>query len=483
MKLDISSLQADFRSKKYSVFEFVEKQLSKIQTQNQKLNAILTVTNDFALNKAKEADINFSNGQIRPLEGITLAVKDIFLTQGIRTTSGSKVLENYIPQYSSTVYQRLENAGAILVGKTNTDTFAFGASTENSGYGPTRNPWDLNLIPGGSSGGSAAAQAAGLCVVSTGTDTGGSIRQPSSMCSVSGIKPTYGRNSRYGITAMASSFDCPGFFANNVADLATLLQITANWDPHDATSSKKPVPNYPQLLNQLDLKTLTIGLPKEYFGPGLDSEVKETIQKAISELEKSGVKFKEVSLPKTNLGIAVYYILVPCEISSNMARYDGLRFGSRSQDMKDLLEYYLKTRGQFMEPEMKRRIIIGTYCLSAGYYDAYYHRASQVRQLIRQEFAEVFEKVDLLLTPASPTPAWPIGQKNNDPLAMYMADVYTVCANVAQIPGLVIPSGFTSKNLPVGLQLLGPHFSEDKLFSLGHQFQQLTNHHQKEPIL
>lgn len=483
MKPTIDSLQTDFKSKKISVLEHINSQLTKIQDKNPSLNAFLTVTNQLALDKAKIADQNYKSNQNRPLEGITLAVKDIFLTKDIRTTSGSKVLENYIPQYSSTVYQRLEDAGAIIIGKTNTDTFAFGASTENSGYGPSHNPWNPDLIPGGSSGGSAAAQAAGLCTVSTGTDTGGSIRQPSSMCSVSGIKPTYGRNSRYGITSMASSFDCPGFFANTVSDLSKLLQISAGWDPHDATSSQNPIPDYSKLLLSTNLKGLRIGLPKEYFSTGLDPEVEKIIRKSAKTLEAAGAILTEVSLPKTNLGIAVYYILVPCEISSNMARYDGLRFGLRSQDMSNLLEYYLNTRGQFMEPEMKRRIIIGTYCLSAGYYDAYYHQASKVRQLIRQEFIDVFKQVDLLLTPASPSPAWPLGQKDNDPLAMYMADVYTVCANVAQIPGLVIPAGFTTKNLPVGLQLLGPHFSEEKLFSVGHQFQQLTSFHLQEPSI
>ncbi len=314
------------------------------------------------------------------------------------------------------MYSRLEKAGAIILGKTNTDTFAFGASTENSGYGPTKNPWNTEMVPGGSSGGSAAAQAANMCVVSTGTDTGGSIRQPSALCSVSGIKPTYGRNSRYGITAMASSFDCPGFFANTVEDLAKLLEITAGVDIHDATSSRLPVPPYSSLLTATNLKGLKIGLPKEYFSKGLDPEVKKIVLEAIEVFKKEGAEIKEVSLPKTDLGIAVYYILVPCEISSNMARYDGIRFGNRASDMSDLLEYYLATRGQFMEPEMKRRIIIGTYALSAGYYDAYYNKAAKVRQLIKEDFKKAFDEVDVLFTPVSPTPAWKIGEKAEDPM-------------------------------------------------------------------
>ena len=457
---------------------------NNIEKHDSTLHAFVTKTPDYALSLAKKLDEKINeNIPLSKLDGATMGVKDIFLTKDIKTTSSSKVLENFVPPYSSTVFENLQREGAIMVGKTNTDTFAFGASTENSGYGPSKNPWNPALVPGGSSGGSAVSQAAEFATFNTGTDTGGSIRQPASLCGVSGIKPTYGRNSRYGIAAMASSFDCPGVFANTVEDLALLTEVTAGLDPQDATSSPVNVPEYSKELNNINLKGLKIGLPKEYFSDPLDLETKQKIQETVKWYESQGAIIKEVSLPSSNLGIAVYYILVPSEISANMARYDGLRFGNSKKDIKDLWEYYQTTRGEFMEPEIKRRIMIGTYVLSAGYFDAYYTKASKVRTLIINEFKKVLTEVDVLLAPVSPTPAWPLGQKANDPLAMYLADIYTVCVNVAGLPSLALPCGFNNQGLPLGFQLIGNYFEESKLFSIGHQYQQATNFHLQEPKL
>lgn len=482
MRQTISQITTDLKTKKYSARQITQQYLDKIHKLDPVLNAFVTVSNEYALKQADIIDSKIAKQEpLGPLAGTSMGVKDIFLTKGIRTTSSSKVLENYIPQYSSTVFQKLEDAGAILVGKTNTDTFAFGASTENSGFFPTKNPWDTTLVAGGSSGGSSAAQAANLVTFSTGTDTGGSIRLPASLCGVSGIKTTYGLNSRYGITAMGSSFDCPGVFANTVEDLAILTKVTAGLDPHDATSSPNPVPDYPSLFNGVNLKGLKIGLPKEYFTDPLDPEIKKSVLQAADFFQSQGAIVSEVSLPSSHLGVAVYYILIPSEVSANMARYDGLRFGNSKQGITDLLEYYAQTRGEYMEPELKRRILIGTYVLSTGYFDAYYTKASKVRTLIKQEFQDVLSKVDVLLAPVSPTCAWPLGQKANDPLSMYLADIYTVCINVAGLPSLAIPCGFSSANLPIGFQLVGNYFQEDKLFSIGHQYQQATDFHLQEP--
>ncbi|MFA6249991.1 MAG: Asp-tRNA(Asn)/Glu-tRNA(Gln) amidotransferase subunit GatA [Candidatus Shapirobacteria bacterium] len=467
-----------------SATEIVREYLSRIQRLDPLLNAFITVTEDYAFRCAQQIDQKISDHQpVGLLAGSVMAVKDVYLTEGIQTTAGSKVLQGFIPPYSSTVYRRLLEQDAIVIGKTNTDCFAFGVSTENSGYFVTKNPWDLSLIPGGSSGGSAAAQAASLCTFALGTDTGGSIRQPASLCGITGIKPTYGRNSRYGITAMASSFDCPGTFAKNVSDASLITQIMAGVDSQDATSSTEPVPEYLSPARTVSLKGLRIGIPKEYFDAAIDPEVKAAVLAAATRLESEGASLISVSLPNTALGLAVYYVLVPSEISANMARYDGIRFGQSKKDAVDLLSHYQETRGEFMEPELKRRILIGTYALSAGYFDAYYLKASQVRTLIKDEFQNAFTQVDLILAPVSPTVAWPIGQKANDPLQMYLADVYTCCINVAGLPALALPGGFNSNNLPIGFQLIGNYFEEAKLFSVGHQFQQLTDYHLKVPSL
>ena len=482
--LTISRIRQALSHKEFSTVELVNAYLSRIKKIDPKIKAFITVTDSVALATAKKLDQKIKQGKkLGRLAGAVMAVKDIYLTKGIKTTAASQVLKNYIPPYSSTVYQRLIDQDAIPIGKTNTDTFAFGVSTENSGFFTTKNPWNLKMVPGGSSGGSAAALATDLCTFALGTDTGGSIRQPASFCGISGIKPTYGRNSRYGITAMASSFDCPGAFARHVNDLALLTQVTAGADPHDATGSALPVPDYPRLLDQTKLKGLKIGLPRQYLSTGIDPQVKKLVLQTANTFQKQGATLVDISLPSTDLSIAVYYVLVLSEISANMARYDGIRFGSSKKDTKDLLSHYMETRGRHMESELKRRIIIGTYALSAGYYDAYYTKAAKVRTLIKNEFATALTEVDVILAPVSPTPAWPIGEKVDDPLKMYMADVYTCPINVAGLPSLALPCGFTDTKLPVGFQLIGNYFEEAKLFSLGHQFQQLTDCHLNTPSL
>ena len=481
--LTIDKIRLSLLKKEFTATDLALSYLARIKQIDPKIKAFITITETEALLQAQAIDDKITKGQkLGNLAGSCMAVKDIYLTKDIQTTAGSQLLKDYIPQYSSTIYQRLLNQDAIVVGKTNTDCFAFGTSTENSGFFTTKNPWNTAMVPGGSSGGSAAAQISDLCTFALGTDTGGSIRLPASFCGVTGLKVTYGRNSRYGITAMASSFDTPGAFASNCQDLATVLSQTAGFDPFDATSSQTKVPNYSNLLDKTKLKGLKIGLPKQYF-EGLEPDVKARTEESIKIFEKQAAQIVPISLPNTDLGIDVYYVLVPCEISANMARYDGLRFGQSVKDSDSLVDLYFKSRGKFMEPELKRRILIGTYFLSSGYYDAYYLQASKVRTLIKQEFQQEFKKVDLMLAPVSPTTAWPIGQKVNDPLRMYLADVLTVPINVAGLPALSLPCGLDSKGLPVGLQLIGNYFTEDKLLSVGHQFQQITDFHLKKPKL
>ena len=482
--LTINQIRQGLLDKQFTAVEIVNFFLDRIKKIDPQIKAFIAITEKEALNKAKLLDEKISKGEpIGKLAGSIMAVKDIFLTEGIQTTSSSQVLNGFIPQYSSTIYQKLIDQDAILIGKTNTDVFAFGVSTESSGYFTTRNPWNLEMVPGGSSGGSAAAVSTRLCHFALGTDTGGSIRQPSSLCGVSGLKTTYGRNSRYGITAMASSFDCPGVFANNAEDIALVTEVTAGIDAHDATSMDKEVPKYSQNLNKINIKGLKIGLPKEYFTGSIDLEVKEKVMAAAKEFEKQGAILVDISLPSTDLGIAVYYVLIPSEVSANMARYDGIRFGQSISSAPDIISYYMQTRGKYMEAELKRRILIGTYALSSGYYDAYYTKAAKVRTIIKNEFINAFKDVDVILTPCSPTTAWKIGEKVNDPLKMYLADVYTVCVNVAGVPGLALPCGFNSQNLPIGFQLVGNFFEEEKLLSLGHQFQQITDYNTKQPQL
>jgi aspartyl-tRNA(Asn)/glutamyl-tRNA(Gln) amidotransferase subunit A len=480
--LTIHQIQELLFSKKISAVEIVNFYLKRIKDLDPKIKAFITVTEKETLKQAEVLDTKIKKGgKVGKLAGTVMAVKDTFLTKGIKTTASSQVLKDYIPQYSSTIYQKLIDEDAIIIGKTNTDPFAFGGSTENSGFFTTKNPWNLSKIPGGSSGGSAAAVAANLCQFALGTDTGGSIRQPASLCGVSGLKPTYGLNSRYGITAMASSFDCPGVFAKNTEDLALVTQITAGLDSKDATTIDNSVPNYPESLKNIDLKGLKIGLPKEYFSDPISIEVKEKVLETTKFFEDKGAKLVDISLPSTNLGIAVYYILVPSEISANMARYDGIRFGQSTNNNSDIISYYMNTRGKYMEAEVKRRIIIGTYALSSGYYDAYYTKASKVRTLIKNEFTNALKEVDVILTPVSPTTAWDIGAKVNDPLQMYLADAFTVCVNVAGIPSVALPCGFDQKNLPIGFQIIGNFFEESKILSVAHQYQQFTDYHLQNP--
>lgn len=482
--LNINKIRDGLLGKVFSAVEVTQSYLDQIKNLDSKVKAFITITEDVALEQARAVDKKISEGkQIGRLAGSTVAVKDIFLTKGIQTTSGSRVLEGYIPQYSSTVFEKVLNEDAILVGKVNCDPFAFGVSTENSGYFPTHNPWDLTRIPGGSSGGSAAAVAASFSTFALGSDTGGSIRQPAAMCGIPGIKVTYGRTSRYGVTSMASSFDTMGSMANTIEDLSLITETMAGVDPNDATSSPEPIPEYSKLLNSVNLNGLKIGLPKEYFSDSLNPEIKQKIMDATKLYEQQGATLVDISLPSTSLGIDVYYILVPSEISANMSRYDGLRFGPSVRNASDLISYYMENRGQFMEPEVKRRIIIGAYALSSGYYDAYYLKASKVRTVIKQEFQDVFKNVDVILAPVCPSTAWPLGQKVNDPLQMYLEDVFTVCINVAGLPSLAVPCGFDSQNLPTGFQLIGNYFSEEKLFSIGHQYQQITDFHLQKPTL
>jgi len=482
--LSIQQIRQLLLDKKTTATEITKFFIDRVKNIDPKINAFITITEKEALKQAEILDAKITKGEkIGKLAGSIMAVKDIFLTKDIQTTSSSQVLKGYIPQYSSTIYQKLIDEDAIIIGKTNTDPFAFGGSTENSGFFTSKNPWNLEMVPGGSSGGSAAATAANLCHFALGTDTGGSIRQPASLCGVSGLKPTFGLNSRYGITSMASSFDCPGVFARTVADIATVTQITAGHDSNDATSIDQSIPDYTQLLDSVNLSGLKIGLPKEYFSSAINNEVKDKVMETAKLFESKGAILKEVSLPSTDLGLAVYYILVPSEISSNMARYDGIRFGQTIPDSTDIISYYMNTRGQFMEPEVKRRILIGTYALSSGYYDAYYTKAAKVRTLIKKEFTDVLSEVDVILAPCSPTTAWKIGEKVNDPLEMYLADIYTVCINVAGVPSIALPCGFDSQKLPIGFQLIGNFFEESKIISIGHQYQQITSFHTEVPKL
>jgi len=453
-ELTIKQSIEGLRSKKFSSEELTKECLKEIKKKNVTLNAFISVCEEEALKQAKRADKLISENQEALLLGIPIALKDLFLTKGIKTTAASNVLNNYIPQYDGTVTSKLKEAGAVIIGKTNCDAWAHGSSGENSDFGPTKNPWNEEYVPGGSSSGSAVSVAANMCIASTGTDTGGSIRLPASFCNVVGLKPTYGRVSRYGIIAMASSLDSIGHFTKTVEDSASLLNVTAGTDPKDATTPNVRVDEYSQDLDK-GVKGLRIGIPKEYFMEGLDNKIKEKVKRVIKFYEKEGANIVDISLPTTKYAIACYYIIQPSEVSSNLARYDGIRYGN--------------TRMEFGS-EAKRRIMLGTFTLSAGYYDAYYKKAMKVRTLIKKDFDDAFKKVDAILSPVSPTLPWKIGEKVNDPLKMYLSDIFTVTANLSGIPGLSIPIGFIN-DLPVGLQILGPNFSEKTLFRIGNHFE------------
>ncbi|HEC72894.1 MAG TPA: Asp-tRNA(Asn)/Glu-tRNA(Gln) amidotransferase subunit GatA [Methylophaga aminisulfidivorans] len=475
----LSELSTALHSGDISSVELTQHYLDRINKHNAELNAFITVTDARALEQAKAADKLFASKKAGALTGIPLAHKDIFCTQGIRTSCASKMLDKFIAPYNATVVEKIDASGMVTLGKTNMDEFAMGSSNETSFYGPVKNPWDTDRVPGGSSGGSASAIAARLAPIATGTDTGGSIRQPSSLCNLTGLKPTYGRVSRYGMIAFASSLDQAGPMATSAEDAAWLMNVMSGFDKRDSTSVDRDVPDYTASLND-SVEGMTIGLPKEYFGEGLDSKVAATVEAAIKTYESMGAKIKEISLPNTSLAIPTYYVVAPAECSSNLSRMDGVRFGHRAEDPKDLMDLYTRSRGEGFGDEVKRRIMIGAYALSAGYYDAYYLKAQQCRRLISNDFQEAFKEVDVIMGPTAPTPAFRFGEKVNDPVAMYLEDIYTINTNLAGIPSISIPAGFVD-GLPVGLQIIGNYFDEGRLLNAGHQYQQQTDWHQRVP--
>lgn len=475
----LAELAAGLKAKTFSSEELTRHFLGRIEQLDAKLNSFVTLTAEGALAQARAADASIAGGEAGPLLGIPYAHKDIFCTDGVRTSCGSKMLDNFIAPYNATVTSKLMAAGAVMLGKTNMDEFAMGSSNETSFYGPVKNPWNLDVVPGGSSGGSAAAVAARLAPVATGTDTGGSIRQPAALCNLTGLKPTYGRVSRYGMIAFASSLDQAGPMTRTAEDAAIMLGAMAGFDARDSTSVDRPVDDYRAGLGQ-SLKGLKVGLPKEYFGEGLDPAVGAVVQTAIDELKKLGAEPVEITLPNTGLAVPTYYVVAPAECSSNLSRFDGVRFGYRCENPKDLEDLYKRSRGEGFGPEVKRRIMIGTYALSAGYYDAYYLKAQQVRHLIADDFKQAFEKVDVILGPTSPTVAFKIGEKFNDPVTMYLSDIYTIAVNLAGLPGMSIPAGF-AHDLPVGLQLIGNYFDEARLLNVAHQYQRVSDWHQRTP--
>jgi aspartyl-tRNA(Asn)/glutamyl-tRNA(Gln) amidotransferase subunit A len=466
----IAGVREALQAKKISARELAREFYTQIDRRNPELNAFLTLCPERAYAQADRVDASIAQGRaLEPLAGVPVAIKDVLSTRGVRTTCGSKILENYMPAYDATAIERLEGAGAVILGKTNCDEFAMGSSNENSAYGAVRNPIARDRVPGGSSGGSAAAVAAGLSVVALGTDTGGSIRQPGAYCGIPATMPTYGRVSRYGLIAFASSLDRIGPFATNITDVATVMAVIAGHDSNDSTSAALAVPNYADEIES-PVQGLRIGVPEDYFGEGIDSEVKAKVQAGIALLEKLGCKRVPLHMPHTDYAIATYYIVATAEASSNLARYDGVRYGLRIPGAT-LMEMYRKTREHGFGPEVKRRIMLGTYALSSGYYDAYYLRAQKVRALIAQDFSNAFQKVDVIITPTTPTPAFKLGEKTADPLQMYLADIYTVTGSLAGVPGVSIPCGKTKAGLPVGMQIFGPHFGEARILQLARAFE------------
>ena len=477
----IKELHQQLVNKERTAVEITRSTLEQIEAVEPKVKAFLAIAADLALATAEEVDARIAAGEsIGMLEGIPLGIKDNMCTKGIKTTCASQILANFVPPYESTVTQKLKDAGAVFVGKTNLDEFAMGGSTENSSFQVTANPWDLERVPGGSSGGSAAAVAAGECVASLGSDTGGSIRQPASLCGVVGLKPTYGLVSRFGLVAFGSSLDQIGPFSRTVEDSAILLQAIAGHDPKDATSLKIDIPDYTQYLQPELKKGLKVGIIKETFGEGVDPVVAETVKQAIAKLEELGAEVKEISCPRFRYGIAAYYIIAPSEASANLARYDAVKYGMR-EDSDNLLEMYTNTRAAGFGAEVKRRIMIGTYALSAGYYDAYYLKAQKVRTLIKQDFERAFEEVDVLVAPTAPTTAFKAGDKTTDPLSMYLLDLMTIPVNLAGLPGMSIPCGFDDRGLPIGLQLIGNVLREDVLFHTAYAYEQATEWHKRQP--
>ena len=482
----IRELHRQLIRKERSSLEITQEALDRIQALEPKVHSFLSVTSEYALEQARQVDAKIAAGEeIGLLAGIPIGIKDNMCTKGIRTTCASRILENFVPPYESTVTQKLKDAGAVMVGKTNLDEFAMGSSTENSAYQLTANPWDLERVPGGSSGGSAAAVASGECVVALGSDTGGSIRQPASFCGVVGMKPTYGLVSRYGLVAFASSLDQIGPFGQTVEDAAILLNAIAGYDANDATSLKVEIPDYVKSLKP-DFQPrgrLRIGVIKETFGEGLDPIVEEVVTKAIAQLQSLGAEIHVISCPRFRYGLPTYYIIAPSEASANLARYDGVKYGLRTPDADNLLSMYTKTRAAGFGKEVKRRIMLGTYTLSAGYYDAYYLKAQKVRTLIKQDFEAAFEKVDVLVCPTAPTTAFKAGEKTEDPLSMYLGDLMTIPVNLAGLPGMSVPCGFDEKGLPIGLQLIGKVLREDQLFQVAYAYEQSTEWHLRSPSI
>lgn len=479
--LTVAQIAQGLAQKKFSSVEVTEHFLNRIHTIDPKLNSFITVCEEQALKQAQAADARRAAGQAHALTGVPIAQKDIFCTLGIKTTAGSAMLDNFISPYDATLIQHFNKAGCITLGKTNMDEFAMGSSNETSFYGAVHNPWKLDAIPGGSSGGSSAAVAARIAPAATGTDTGGSIRQPAAMTGITGLKPTYGRVSRYGMIAFASSLDQAGPMAQTAEDCAHLLNVMAGFDPNDSTSLDLPVPDYTSTLDN-SLKELRIGLPKEFFNEHLDPKIADCIDKAKLELEKLGAVFKTISLSNSHLSIPAYYVIAPAECSSNLSRFDGVRFGHRCDNPVNLQDLYERSRSEGFGAEVKRRIMIGTYVLSAGYYDAYYLQAQKIRRLISEDFDKAFSEVDVIISPTSPTVAFNIGEKKDDPVSMYLADIYTIAVNLAGLPGMSVPCGFVN-GLPVGMQVIGPKLTDALLLNVGHQYQQVTDWHQQHPEL
>jgi aspartyl-tRNA(Asn)/glutamyl-tRNA(Gln) amidotransferase subunit A len=474
----IKELAVGLRSGEFSSMELTQAFLNRIK-QHQSLNCFISVTEDFALQDAQSADAKIAKGNAGLLTGIPIAQKDIFCTQGVKTSCGSKMLDNFISPYNATVVEKLNVAGAVMLGKLNMDEFAMGSSNETSYYGAVKNPWQTDSVPGGSSGGSAAAVSARLAVCATGTDTGGSIRQPAAHCGITGLKPTYGRVSRYGMIAYASSLDQGGPMARSAEDAAILMQAMAGFDAKDSTSVEIPVPDYQAGLDA-DLKGLKIGLPKEFFGDGLSNNVAAVIEKAIQKYQDMGAVVKEVPMPNLKLAIPAYYVIAPAECSANLSRFDGVRFGYRCENPKDLTDLYVRSRGEAFGKEVKRRILMGTYALSAGYYDAYYIKAQQIRRLISEDFKKALAEVDVIMGPVTPSTAFGIGEKIGNPIEMYLSDIYTIAINLAGLPAMSIPAGF-AEGKPVGLQVIGNYFAEDRLLNIAHKYQQVTDWHQQIP--
>jgi len=480
-ELTAREVRAKILSGQVSAEEVTRSYLDRIEKLDPTLNAYVTVDAEGAVARAREIDSRLADGErMGRLCGVPIAVKDNICTLGIRTTCSSRILENFIPPYQATVVEQILAEDAVILGKTNLDEFAMGSSTENSAFGPTRNPWDTERIPGGSSGGSAAAIAADLAAVAFGSDTGGSIRQPASLCGVVGMKPTYGRVSRYGLVAFGSSLDQIGQISKDVYDAAMLLNVIAKHDPKDSTSAPEPAPDYTAAFES-DIAGLKIGLPREYFGQGLDSEVEQAVRAAAHTCAGLGAEILDISLPHTEYAVATYYIIATAEASSNLARYDGVHYGHRSARKGDMIDMYARSRAEGFGAEVKRRIMLGTHALSAGYYDAYYLKAARVRRLFRNDFDEALKRVDVILCPTSPTPAFKIGEKAADPLAMYLSDIYTISANLAGIPGISLPCGFSSNGLPIGVQLMAGPFEEKKLLRVAYAFEKATDHHLKRP--